>query len=151
MMYSWGLNEDSQCAIDGREEKSISLPRLVKMSINIREISAGSRHTLILSDIGQIYSVGWGEVRMHTDHGLLCNAAALSSVTGGFALVIRFCLPLFAPIAVLTPPIHTIYSLPSCYMCVTVLFKSAIGDTEWYNFPNLLRENLKKLQYLSIT
>lgn len=44
----------------GEEPPSVIVPRPVRLSINISSVSAGSRHTLALSDEGAVYSWGWG-------------------------------------------------------------------------------------------
>eukprot|EP01041_Mallomonas_annulata_P000499 gene499-947_t len=70
-LYAFGCNDDGQCGVPPKKShilqssdsctnvwipSPVYFPTLVK----INSISAGSRHTLALSDAGEVFSWGWG-------------------------------------------------------------------------------------------
>jgi hypothetical protein len=62
VLIGFGLNEDGQSGASVKKEKEIGLPQIIKFPtrVQIVAISAGSRHSLALSDDGAVYSWGWG-------------------------------------------------------------------------------------------
>lgn len=63
VLYAFGLNEDGQCG-NRKEQKDIYFPLPVAFSsyVVITKVSAGSRHSLALTDTGAVLSWGWGQV-----------------------------------------------------------------------------------------
>lgn len=62
VLFGCGLNEDGQCGIPVKKEKEVGIPQIIKFAtkVQIIGISAGSRHSLALSNEGHVYSWGWG-------------------------------------------------------------------------------------------
>jgi alpha-tubulin suppressor-like RCC1 family protein len=71
VLFAFGLNEDGQC---GCIEKNVIRPTPIYFPLKplIVAISAGSRHTMALSDHGFVYSWGWGHLGQ-LGHGENCN------------------------------------------------------------------------------
>lgn len=66
LLFAFGYNDDGQCGRAVRKErKGFDLPSVVKFLdplIRIRCVSAGSRHSLALTEDGKVFSWGWGRV-----------------------------------------------------------------------------------------
>jgi len=60
-VYTWGCNDDGSTG-HGQGVESAEFPKAVKTfsGMKIRNVSCGSRHTLVVNDRGQLYSFGWG-------------------------------------------------------------------------------------------
>jgi E3 ubiquitin-protein ligase HERC4 len=63
VVYSFGMNEDGQCGTK-KDQKEVDKPQIIRFPTKTRivSLSAGSRHSLALSDGGHVYSWGWGHV-----------------------------------------------------------------------------------------
>lgn len=63
-LYSWGLNQFGQCGVSEKVEDGslVTKPTLVKLpkdeSLQIKMITAGEHHSLILTEDGKLYSFG---------------------------------------------------------------------------------------------
>ncbi len=64
MLHTWGTNDDAQCTSIVENDGIISIPRLCTLNVDIpiSRVSMGSRHSLFLTNLGAVYSVGWGQV-----------------------------------------------------------------------------------------
>lgn len=67
-LFTFGMNEDGQCGIDYEEGNfgnifsPITVSYFLSNRIIVSAVSTGSRHTLVLSSDGDIYSWGWGHL-----------------------------------------------------------------------------------------
>jgi len=63
VVYAFGMNEDGQCGAK-KDQKDIELPIVIRFPSKVRivALSAGSRHSLALSEEGSVYSWGWGHI-----------------------------------------------------------------------------------------
>jgi alpha-tubulin suppressor-like RCC1 family protein len=65
VLYTFGLNEDGQCGVPQKDEHNgcyLPVPVHFPARVNIATVSLGSRHSLALSDAGELFSWGWGHL-----------------------------------------------------------------------------------------
>lgn len=65
VLYAFGLNADGQCGAQKPEDSNcVLVPKPVHFpsKISVLVVSAGSRHTLAISENGDMYSWGWGHL-----------------------------------------------------------------------------------------
>lgn len=62
-VFGWGRSNDGQLSIGFSEETSILSPKEVSrlQELDIKEISCGEKHTLIVTKDGELYSCGSNE------------------------------------------------------------------------------------------
>jgi alpha-tubulin suppressor-like RCC1 family protein len=82
VLYTFGLNEDGQCGVPpSSDHNGVYFPAPVRFPsrVSLCTVSAGSRHTLALSDSGEVYSWGWGHLGQ-LGHGDAKSLAAPSKI-----------------------------------------------------------------------
>ncbi len=58
-LYVWGNDSEGQLGTsDYSFSSNYTTPRLLKYSVNIKKISCGDTHTLLLSEMGNLYALG---------------------------------------------------------------------------------------------
>lgn len=63
VVFGWGRSHDGQLSIGASEEDSILSPREIShlRELDIKEISCGEKHTLVVTRGGELYSCGSNE------------------------------------------------------------------------------------------
>lgn len=84
IVISFGLNDDGQCGSRKKTALSSSSSTFSLLHfpgasrVSIITLAAGSRHTLALSLIGQVYSFGWGLLgQLGLGHTMTCDSPTL--------------------------------------------------------------------------
>lgn len=62
-VFGWGRSNDGQLSIGASEETSILSPKEVSrlQELDIKEISCGEKHTLVVTRDGELYTCGSNE------------------------------------------------------------------------------------------
>ena len=86
VLYMCGLNEDGQCGAPIREEHNgryLPVPVPFPFKVSISSVSTGSRHTLALTDTGDVYSWGWGHLGQlgHGENRSLTQPTKIAALT----------------------------------------------------------------------
>ena len=57
-LYVWGRNQNGQLGIEPSMKSVIKIPHLLKLNIMVTEISWGKSHTALITNDGELYSMG---------------------------------------------------------------------------------------------